>query len=120
MCHPAVIIGFQALTAASSYMGQKAQAEATYDYQMDKRAATIATAADAARHQYQGIAERTSQAKQSAAQDVQNATREYMRASASGRVAAARGGGMGSSVDATLRNSTRAVCRTCHGKKPSF
>ena len=101
MCHPAVVIGFQALSAVMEYQGQKEMAEATYDYKMEERAAVMARSADAARHQYQGHADRMGQSRQAAAQDVQNATRSYMEASASGRVAAARGGVMGSSVEAT-------------------
>lgn len=104
MCHPGVVIGFQALMAGAQYIGEKRQAEATYDYQLEKQELTIATAADAARHQYQGIADRTMQARAAAAQDVQNAMSEYRRASASSRVAAAAGGVMGASVDESAQD----------------
>lgn len=104
MCHPAVVIGFQALMAVSEYQGQKKQGEATYGHLMNVREQTEASAADAARHQYQGIAERTSQARAAASLDVQNATQEYQRASATGRVSAARGGVMGSSSEAVHSN----------------
>tara|TARA_R110000787_G_scaffold186566_7_gene298291 strand:+ start:437 stop:961 length:525 start_codon:yes stop_codon:yes gene_type:complete len=86
------MIAFQALTAGAQYMGEKAQGEATYDYQIAKQKATIATAADAARHQYQGNADRMDQVRQSAAQDIKNLTSSYLGAEADARSSAAAGG----------------------------
>ena len=64
MCHPAVMIAFTALSAAAQHSGQARQASATYKYQLEKQRLTIASAADAARHQYQGLAARTAQIEQ--------------------------------------------------------
>jgi hypothetical protein len=100
MCHPAVAIGFSALAAGAQYVGQQQQAKATYKYQLKRQQQTVAASADAARQQYHGSADRTSQARAAASVDVQNAMKQYRRASASGRVAAAGGGVMGESVEA--------------------
>ena len=99
MCHPAVMIGFSALQAGAQYMGEKAQAEATYKYQLEKRYATEATAADAARHQYQGLAARTEQVRAAATQDVNNQLGAYLQAQSRLKVAAAAGGVSGGSVE---------------------
>lgn len=79
-------------------MGQKAQAEASYSYQLDRQKQTVAMAADAARQKYHGVQTRMEQSRAAAAQDVANVQRAYTEAASSGRVAAVAGGVSGLSV----------------------
>ncbi len=99
MCHPAVVIGVQLVATAAQQMGQEKQAKSTYNYSVDKQRKTIASAADSARTEFQGIADRHTQAVQAAHRDVQNATKEYQRAQAANRVAAVAGNVAGLSVN---------------------
>ena len=104
MCHPGVMIGFQALMAVAQYQGEKAVAESTYDYKLDVQAKTVATAADAARHLYQGNADQTMQTTAAASQDIQNLSNEHMRAAARARSSAAAGGVLGVSIEDATRD----------------
>ena len=99
MCHPAVAMGFSVLQAGAKYIGERRQAEATYKYKLEKQKLTIASAADAARHQYQGLIDRTAQVRASATQDVNNQLKAYQQAQGRAQVSAAAGGVMGGSVD---------------------
>jgi hypothetical protein len=99
MCHPAVAIAFTVLQAGAQYMGQSRQAKATHKYQVEKQRLTVASAADAARHQYQGLAARTEQVRAAATQDVNNQLKAYQRAQGSLRAAASAGGVMGDTVE---------------------
>ena len=104
MCHPAVAIGFAALQAGAQYMGEAKQAKATQAYQVEKQRLTVASAADAARHQYQGLAARTEQVKAAATQDVNNQLKAYQQAQGRLRTAAASGGILGESVEEAGRD----------------
>jgi len=93
-----------ALTIGAQYMGQQAQQEAIFEHQEKQSAMQRQVAADAARHQYEGMLARGSQAKASAAMDIQNAMGQYLQTSGAARAAAAGGGVMGTSVDEVTRD----------------
>ena len=98
MCHPAVAIAFSTLQAVAQEQGERRQAKATFNYQVDKQRQTIAIAADAARTQYQGLEAQRQQAHSSAALDVSAAFNEYRRAASSSRVARSAAGVAGLSA----------------------
>jgi len=86
-----------ASTAAQLY-GQKQAADASYRFQEQQAAKQRQIANDAARTQYMGLIQRQSQAREAAAQDVQDTMAKTMKANAAARVAAAAGGVTGLSV----------------------
>ena len=99
MCDPGVAIAFAALQAGAQYIGEAQQSKATFKYQTEKQRLTVASAADAARHQYQGLLDRTEQVRAAAAQDVDNISNAYRQAQSRARVSAVTGGVMGGSVE---------------------
>ena len=99
MCHPAVIIAASVMQAGAQYLGAEQQADAMYKYNMERQKMTIANAADAARHQWEGIAAKTQQTRARAQLDINNALRNYRKADAKGQVSASAGGVEGLSVN---------------------
>lgn len=99
MCHPAVAIGFSILQTFAQQQGQKKQGKAVFGYQVDKQRRTIASAADAARHQYQGVLDRTMQVRAAATQDVNNQLRAYQEGQGRARASTAAGGLLGATVE---------------------
>ena len=99
MCHPVAMMAFTVLQAGAQHMGQEKAARATHKYKVEQQRLTVASAADAARHQYQGLLARSMQAKAAATQDVNNQLKAYQSAQGRARVSAAAGGLDGMSVD---------------------
>lgn len=93
-----------ALTISAQHAAQRAQQRAIYEHQEKQSKMQRQIAADAARHQYEGMLARGSQAKAAAAVDIQSAMGQYLQASGAARAAAAGGGVMGTSVDEVTRS----------------
>ena len=119
MCNVGAMSLMSGVQAGLQYVGQKAQAEATAEYQNKIHAQNTQIANDAAFSQYKGMQQRMSQEREARAMDIMKASRQARQAMGSGRAAAGEGGVAGNSVDALLRDFERSEAEYSYGQMRS-
>ncbi len=119
MCNVGAMSLMSGVQAGLQYVGQKAQAEATAEYQNKIHAQNTQIANDAAFNQYKGMQQRMSQEREARAMDIMKASRQARQAMGSGRAAAGEGGVAGNSVDALLRDFERSEAEYSYGQMRS-
>jgi hypothetical protein len=95
MCDAVSYIAFNALTTYATYQAEGEAADELYEHKVTQQERTMTVAADAARHEWQGIAENTMQTRAAAAVDIQNSMDDARALAATGQVAAGAAGTMG-------------------------